>query len=90
LRHLPASLLLLAGVGLAILGVALVLNVLSLRELALESHVHPAIVAVFDVRDGLSHRRAQLLELLMALAGLVIIGFGGCLMWQGRADARGS
>jgi hypothetical protein len=61
------------GVVLAILGVALFLNVLSLRALAESTQVSPAIWAVFEVRDDLSHRRAQGLELLVGLIGVAMV-----------------
>jgi hypothetical protein len=64
------------GVVLAILGVALFLNVLSLRELAESTRVSPAIWAVFEVRDDLSHRRAQGFELLVGLIGVAMVIVG--------------
>jgi hypothetical protein len=64
---------LLAGLLLVIFGAALVLNVLSLRDLAESSRLHPAIWAVFEVRDELSHRRAQWLELLLGLSGASMV-----------------
>jgi hypothetical protein len=58
---------------LAVFGAMLFLNFLSLRGLVLETRVHPAIAVVFDTRDDMSHRRAQGLELLTGLGGVVII-----------------
>ena len=62
-----------AGCVLAIVGAALFLNVLSLRELAATSRLSPAMWAVFEVRDEISHRRAQSLELLVGLVGVVMV-----------------
>ena len=64
---------LVAGCVLAILGTALFLNVLSLRELAATSRLSPAIWAVFEVRNEISHRRAQSLELLVGLVGVAMV-----------------
>ena len=64
---------LVAGLVLVIFGAALVLNVLSLRDLAESTRLHPAIWAVFEVRDELSHRRAQWLELLVGLWGASMV-----------------
>jgi hypothetical protein len=69
-----AWLLLLVGLALAVLGAALVLNFLSLRELVEQTRFHPAIEAVFDVRDEMSHRRAQSLELVSGLSGVTLFG----------------
>ena len=54
------------------MGVMLFLNVLSLRDLALETRLQVAIAAVFDARDEMSHRRAQGLELLIGLGGAAL------------------
>ena len=68
MRILATSVLVL-GVVLAVFGVTLYLNVFSLRDLVLETRLHPAIAAVFDARDDMSHRRAQVLELLIGVGG---------------------
>ena len=65
--------MLVIGAVLAVFGAMLFLNFLSLRGLVLETRVHPAITVVFDTRDDMSHRRAQGLELLTGLGGVVII-----------------
>jgi hypothetical protein len=62
-----------AGCVLALLGAALFLNVLSLRELAVSTRLSPATWAVFQVRDEISHRRAQSLELLVGLVGVAMV-----------------
>jgi hypothetical protein len=64
---------LVVGLILAILGVMLFLNVLSLRELVLATRLHPAISVVFEARDELSHRRAQGIELLVGLFGAAMV-----------------
>jgi hypothetical protein len=66
--------LLLIGLGLTVLGAALVLNLASVRDLAEQTRLHPAIEAVFDVRDEMSHRRAQWLELASGLGGVGLLG----------------
>jgi hypothetical protein len=58
------------GLGLAVLGAALVLNLVSLRDLVELTHVDPAIAVVFEARDEVSHRRAQGLELVLGGVGL--------------------
>lgn len=68
-----ATSVLVVGVVLTIFGVMLFLNVFSLRDLVLQTRVHPAISVVFDARDDMSHRRAQGLELLAGLGGGVIV-----------------
>jgi hypothetical protein len=77
---------LLAGFVLMILGAALFLNVLSLRELIVSTRLHPAISAVFEVRDELSHRRAQLVE---AIVGLIGVGMMGIAAWWLQAHTHG-
>jgi hypothetical protein len=74
------------GVALAILGAALVLNLVSLRELVESTRLDPAIAAVFEVRDELSHRRAQTAELGVALGGGTLVVTAG---WWLRAQAVG-
>jgi hypothetical protein len=70
--------LLVVGIVLATLGLALVVNLLSLREVAEQTQLHPAIVVVFGVRDELSHRWAQGLELALSLGGLCVVA---CAAW---------
>ena len=65
--------LLVVGTGLSLLGAALFLNIVSLRALAQSSQLYPAIWLVFVVRDELTHRRAQWLELLVGAGGLTIV-----------------
>ena len=77
---------LVAGLALILLGAALFLNVLSLRELAASTQLSPAIWAVFEVRDEVSHRRAQGLELLVALVGVALIALA---TWWLQTRARG-
>lgn len=68
-----ATAALVLGAFLALIGLMLFLNMLSLRDLVLETHLNPAIALVFDTRDEMSHRRAQALEFLTGLAGLVVL-----------------
>jgi hypothetical protein len=70
--------ILLIGLALAVFGTALVLNIVSLRELAEQTRIGPAIVAVFDVRDEMSDRRAHWLEFVVALGGA---GLLACAVW---------
>ncbi len=70
--RLIAWALLVVGLGLTLLGGALVLNIASLRDLVEQTQLHPVVVAVFDLRDEMSHRRAQSLELVAGLGGLVV------------------
>jgi hypothetical protein len=79
-RGIAAWVLLLVGLGLAVLGAALVLNFASLRELVEQTRFHPAIEAVFGVRDEMSHRRAQWLELVSGLSGVGLLGLAAWLM----------
>ena len=72
-RRLVATAALVFGALLAFIGLMLFLNMLSLRDLVLETHLHPAIAVVFDTRDEMSHRRAQALEFLTGLAGLIVL-----------------
>ena len=65
----------LAGFVVMIFGAALVLNILSLRDVAESTRLHPAIWAVFEVRDELSHRRAQWLELVVGLSGASMVAW---------------
>ena len=76
---------LVAGLVLVVFGAALIFNVLSLRDLALSTHLRAVIWAVFEVRDELSHRRAQWLELLLALCGASIVVTAG---WWLRSHRR--
>ncbi len=68
-----AQSLVVIGVVLTVFGTMLFLNFFSLRDLVLETHVQPAIAIVFDTRDDISHRRAQGLELLTGLGGVVLV-----------------
>jgi hypothetical protein len=77
------------GVVLALLGALLFLNFLSLRDLVLQTHLHPAIAVVFDARDEMSHRRAQGFELLTGLAGAVIFLGGAAWLRTSRRESRG-
>jgi len=86
-RILAISVLVL-GVVLAVFGVMLYLNVLSLRDLVLETHLPVAIAAVFDVRDEMSHRRAQGLELLIGSGGAALALVAG--LWLRVQPARTS
>ena len=61
-----------AGCVLVVFGTALVLNVLSLRELAEWTRLPPVVGAVFEVRDELSHRRAQWIEAVVGVVGLAM------------------
>jgi hypothetical protein len=79
-----AWLLLVVGLALTVLGAALVLNLASLRDLVDQTRFHPAIEAVFDVRDEMSHRRAQSLELASGLSGMGLLGFS---IWLLRRPA---
>ena len=84
-----ATSVLVVGAVLTIFGVMLFLNVLSLRDLALETRLHPAISVVFDARDDMSHRRAQGLELLTGLGGAAIVLASAWWLrtsWRGRTS----
>jgi hypothetical protein len=72
--------LLLVGLGLTVLGAALVLNLASLREIVEQTQFHPGIVAVFDLRDEMSHRRAQWLELASGLSGVSVFALAVWLL----------
>jgi len=85
-RILAISVLVL-GVVLAVFGVMLYLNVLSLRDLVLETRLHSAIAAVFDVRDDMSHRRAQGLELLTGVGGAALALVAGLWLLAQPAKA---
>jgi hypothetical protein len=78
--------LLLVGLALALFGAALVFNFVSLRALVEQTRISPAIVAVFDIRDEMSSRRAHWLELAVGLSGVGLLGFGLWLLW--RPEAR--
>jgi hypothetical protein len=67
--------ILLVGLALALFGAALVLNIVSLRELAEQTRIGPAIVAVFDIRDEMSDRRVHWLEFAVGLSGAGLLGF---------------
>jgi hypothetical protein len=75
-----------AGLAVAVLGTALFLNLLSLRELAESTHLGPVIWFVFDVRDNVSHLRAQGLELLGGLFGVAMASLAA---WWFRARDHG-
>jgi hypothetical protein len=77
---------LMVGLILAILGVALFLNLLSLRDLAESTRLSPVIWVVFDVRDEVSHRRAQGLELLVGLVGVAMASLA---VWWFQTRRRG-
>ena len=79
--------ILVVGVVVAIFGAVLCLNVLSLRDLVLETGLPPAIAVVLDGRDEMSRRRAQGLEFLTGLAGVVVVL--GAAVWL-RTSRRGS
>jgi hypothetical protein len=59
---------------------ALVLNLASLREIVEQTQFHPGIVAVFDLRDEMSHRRAQWLELASGLSGVSVFALAVWLL----------
>lgn len=71
--------------ALAVLGVALFLNVLSLRAIAESTRLPPLIWVVFDVRDDVSHRYAQALELFVGCIGLAMAALG---VWWNRVRRR--
>jgi hypothetical protein len=85
-RILAISVLLL-GVVLAVFGVMLYLNVFSLRDLVVETRLHPAIAAVFDARDDMSHRRAQGLELLTGVGGAALVALAALWLRIQRAKS---
>ncbi|MCA1646045.1 MAG: hypothetical protein LC797_11470 [Chloroflexi bacterium] len=76
LIRIAGWLLLVVGLGLTVLGAALVLNFASLRELVEQTRFHPAIEAVFAMRDEMSHRRAQSLELASGVSGAALFVLG--------------
>ena len=86
-RRLLVFGVLVAGVALTVLGLGLVINVLSLRDLVEQTRLHPAIAVVFEVRDALSHRLAQGLELMAGLIGLSFAG--GAAFWLRRTRKDG-
>jgi hypothetical protein len=88
-RRTLATGVLLVGVALGLLGAMLFLNFLSLRDLILATHLHPAIAVVFDARDEMSHRRAQALELLAGLAGLGVVLAAGVWLRTSRHESHG-
>jgi hypothetical protein len=85
-RILAISVLVL-GVVLAVFGVTLYLNVFSLRDLVLETRLHPAIGAVFDARDDMSHRRAHGLELLIGVGGAALVALASVWLRAQRAKS---
>ena len=85
-RRIIATAALVLGVFLAVMGALLFLNMLSLRDLALETHLNPAIAVVFDTRDEMSHRRAQALELLTGVAGFIVLV--GAVTWFRKTRLR--
>jgi hypothetical protein len=86
LTRLLAIAVVAAGLTLALLGAALLLNLLSLRELVELTRLSAVIWVVFDVRDEVSHRRAQGLELLTGLVGVAIVSLAA---WWFQSRARG-
>jgi hypothetical protein len=59
--------------GMAVWGAVLFLNLVSLREFILHTHVPTVIAVVFLARDDMSRARAQGLELLIGLAGAALL-----------------
>jgi uncharacterized membrane protein YidH (DUF202 family) len=88
-RRTLATVVLLLGIALALLGAMLFLNFLSLRDVVAATHVDPAIAVVFDTRDEMSHRRAQGLELIAGVAGIAIVLGVSVWLRAARRESRG-
>jgi hypothetical protein len=84
-----ATVVLLLGTALTLVGAMLFLNLLSLRELILATHVDLAIAVVFDTRDEMSHRRAQGMELVAGLAGIAVVLAASVWLRAYRRESRG-
>jgi len=88
-RRTFATVVLLLGAALTLLGAMLFLNLLSLRDVILATHVDPAIAVVFDTRDEMSHRRAQGMELMAGVAGIAVVVGASAWLWASRRISRG-
>lgn len=68
--------LIIIGLQLLLLGSAMELNIVSLRELTRGQRLGQIVALVFILRNHLSHRHAQAAELLLGLLGAAAIAAG--------------
>ena len=68
--------LVIIGLQLLLLGCAMELNIVSLRELTRGQRLGQLVALVFILRNHLSHRHAQAAELLLGLLGAAAIAAG--------------
>jgi hypothetical protein len=73
-----------AGLLIAMLGLAAALDIISLRALAAETDIERFRLTVEHARALFSHRKAQGLELAAGLSGLGLLALSGALLTRYR------
>jgi hypothetical protein len=83
--------LVIVGLQLLLLGCAMELNIVSLRELTRGQRLGQVVALIFVLRNRLSHQHAQAAELLLGLLGAAAIAAGATrelLTWYRLARRR--
>ena len=87
MRAIGICIIVLLGLALAVLGIASVLNRISLRALLIHMELWQAFLLAEGVHAMLRHRVVQGLELAFGLLGLALVG--GAAWWLMTRGRRG-